>query len=266
MNKIILAILCSISAFSVAAQQKNDTFTVYFALNELTLNADATRTLDSLTHSGLMSTGQKIQLYGYCDYLGTDEHNAMVSLTRAKNVRSYFAKTGISAKNMTVCVGKGKIVKPPKTEHVGYAEDRKVVIVIIPKKEKINLDKVKKNETIALKNLFFEAGQHLFKPPSMHELEVLHEFLMKHPKVKIQIEGHVCCPSEHSDGYDFISKDYNLSVNRAKAVYDYLVEKGIDASRLKYIGMGTKAPLVKEEKTPADEDMNRRVEIRITEK
>ena len=57
-----------------------------------------------------------------------------------------------------------------------------------------------------------------------------------------------------------------LSSRRAKAIYDYLVSKGINRDRLKYIGLGNANPVVKEENTEADKELNRRVEVRILSK
>jgi outer membrane protein OmpA-like peptidoglycan-associated protein len=54
-------------------------------------------------------------------------------------------------------------------------------------------------------------------------------------------------------------------VNRAKAVYDFLVKKGIDAKRLTYKGFGSSKKLV-EEVTEIDRITNRRVEIKIVNK
>ena len=50
----------------------------------------------------------------------------------------------------------------------------------------------------------------------------------------IRIEGHICCtnPTDTMNAYS------NLSFLRAQAVYNYLVSKGIEKNRLKYIGLG----------------------------
>jgi outer membrane protein OmpA-like peptidoglycan-associated protein len=46
----------------------------------------------------------------------------------------------------------------------------------------------------------------------------------------------------------------------------YLVKRGIDSKRLQYEGYGRSRPVVRQEKSMADENKNRRVEIRIIEK
>ncbi len=52
-------------------------------------------------------------------------------------------------------------------------------------------------------------------------------------------------------------------MNRAKAIYNYLVSKDIDASRLRYEGFGKRRPVVAFESNEEDAKKNRRVEIRI---
>jgi outer membrane protein OmpA-like peptidoglycan-associated protein len=88
-----------------------------------------------------------------------------------------------------------------------------------------------------------------------------------YPTLRIRIEGHICCVvAKNADGYDYDSQDFNLSVNRAKEIYDILEEKGIDDTRMEYKGFGKTRPLAWPEQTEEDENKNRRVEIRILQK
>ena len=79
----------------------------------------------------------------------------------------------------------------------------------------------------------------------------------------IEIQGHICCSPPNKDGYDFDSKNNNLSINRAKAVYEHLIENNINSTRMSYVGMKARFPLVLPERTEADKNKNRRVEIKI---
>jgi flagellar motor protein MotB len=54
-----------------------------------------------------------------------------------------------------------------------------------------------------------------------------------------------------------------LSVNRAKFMYDYLIEAGFDPARLTYKGMGNASPINPDPTTRAEMDANMRVEIKI---
>jgi outer membrane protein OmpA-like peptidoglycan-associated protein len=106
-----------------------------------------------------------------------------------------------------------------------------------------------------LKNVYFDVDKFDLKPESTAELNKLVAFLNLNPDMKIELGGHT-----DSDG----DKKHNqvLSQNRAKAVYDYLVKSGIDATRLTYKGYGDTKPLVPND-TPEHKKMNRRTEFKI---
>jgi outer membrane protein OmpA-like peptidoglycan-associated protein len=147
-------------------------------------------------------------------------------------------------------------------------------------------------QTFVLKNVFFYPNRHTVIKESLPELDELYQELVDHPTVKIKIEGHVCCihPNEDPGSVSFkhtqydakdmeaqyispadFAKDsihYNpdaLSINRAKFIYYYLVQKGIPEDRLSYRGFGNMRPIVKNEQTKEDQQLNRRVEVRIVE-
>lgn len=121
------------------------------------------------------------------------------------------------------------------------------------------------NGVVVLKNLYFPNGRHEMLASSLPELEKLQQLLLQQPSLNIRIEGHVCCIDSRrfADALDEGTGQYKLSVNRAKVVYDYLVNKGIAASRLEYKGFGKTRPIITEERDMADADLNRRVEIRV---
>ena len=79
------------------------------------------------------------------------------------------------------------------------------------------------------------------------------DWMNEYPNLTAKVEGHT-----DSVGDD----DYNqkLSENRAKAIYDYLVEKGIDASRLSYEGFGETRPVASND-TVEGRAQNRRIEM-----
>ena len=72
------------------------------------------------------------------------------------------------------------------------------------------------------------------------------------------IQGHVCCTKFSRDAIDRKTKKRNLSLARAKYVYDYFAKKGVEKKRMKYVGMRRKFPL------GDDPKFDRRVEILIT--
>ncbi|MBS1688275.1 MAG: OmpA family protein [Bacteroidetes bacterium] len=244
-----------------------DSLKVYFALDDRKLSITAQQKIDSLIYNDIIRPDQDLIILGYADYLGSKAYNIALSRARAENVKDYLLKSGFKGDKVTLCIGKGKIERAPVKGKAGYPADR-IVQIIINKQPKIttaapDITTAKTNETIKLDNIFFFPGRHVVRPESMPELEKFYIVLKEHPSLRIQIEGHICCKGPSSDGYDFDTGEYALSVNRAKTIYEYLVGKGIEPGRLKYVGFGVTRPLVYPEKNEADENMNRRVEARI---
>ena len=83
------------------------------------------------------------------------------------------------------------------------------------------------------------------------------QVLKDYPYIEIRIEGHT-----DSQGGD----DYNLKLSndRAASVFNYLVNKGIDSSRMKSQGFGEASPL-DTNRTEQGRANNRRVEFHIVD-
>ncbi len=271
-SRLLTAILLLYAGTLRAA---TDTLKIYFDIGVPSLSTAARHEIDSLLYYDILLSGKKVGIIGYADYLGSEQSNLTLSENRARNVQAYLIASGIRQEDIQVVMGKGEIDREELNGKAGYATDRRVDIIPggIPEppasKEKplIDLSKVKKNEAIRMDNLYFKPGSHIPVDASYPQLKQLYAVLKENPSLKISIEGHICCNTHGAtDGYDYDAGDFNLSVNRAKYVYDYMVKKGIDASRLSYKGFGKQRPLVMPEKTPEDENKNRRVEIRIVDK
>lgn len=240
-----------------------DIFEVYFDLRETTLNNKAVMYIDSLIKTKVLKPGQPVSLVGYADYRGTGPHNDTVSFERAKNVKLNLDTKGIAVSQY---VGMGKVDRPGMTGADGYAPDRKVQIIVQRPATTVDIDNVKVNETINLKNIFFAGNLPDILPSSLPELENLFQVLDANNNVTIQIEGHACC----KDFENMVNKsgisDQRLSEQRAKAIYEYLFIKGISETRMKYVGYGITRPLVYPARTEAEQLQNRRVEIRVLSK
>jgi outer membrane protein OmpA-like peptidoglycan-associated protein len=113
--------------------------------------------------------------------------------------------------------------------------------------------------SIVLKNIFFDVNKWDLKPESKTELNKIIDFLKKNPSVKIEISG-------HTDNSGDRKNNLTLSLNRAKAVYDYLVLEGkISSSRLSYKGYADLKPKVPNT-SPENKAINRRTEYKILSK
>ncbi|MGB1216636.1 MAG: OmpA family protein, partial [Saprospiraceae bacterium] len=112
-----------------------------------------------------------------------------------------------------------------------------------------------KPKPIILKNIFFATGSAELKPTSEGELLKLLGLLNENPNMKIQING-------HTDDVGSDTDNLSLSENRAKAVKDYLIQKGIISNRLKSKGYGETQPIDTNE-TQEGKQNNRRTEFEI---
>ena len=119
----------------------------------------------------------------------------------------------------------------------------------------IQLKRIAVGSSIVLKNIFFESGKSKLKKESEVELATLLKMLNDQPTMKIEISG-------HTDNVGSASFNKKLSENRAKAVVDYLIEKGINADRMKYVGYGFDQPRASND-TPEGRAENRRTEFKI---
>ncbi len=105
------------------------------------------------------------------------------------------------------------------------------------------------------KTILFDSGKSSFKDQTYPVLESINSILKEYPNSNFMIEGHT-----DSDGSNELNQ--SLSENRAAAVRNYLVEKGINADRLKSTGYGETKPIASN-KTAKGKAENRRVEVSL---
>lgn len=119
----------------------------------------------------------------------------------------------------------------------------------------ISLRRAEVGASFILRNIFFEFDKSDLQTESFVELNKLVDYLNKNKSVAIEIGGYT--DNQGSDEYN-----NKLSLNRAKAVYDYLVGKGIEAKRLSYVGYGKENPVATND-TEEGRAANRRTEFKI---
>lgn len=115
-----------------------------------------------------------------------------------------------------------------------------------------------KGTLIRLNDINFHINTFAIMPKSKTTIMDLVRILDKYPKIKIEIQGHICC----------VDKDVkNLSLDRAKQVKRILVYEGINERRIKVKGFGVSKPKYEiPEKSEFEAAQNRRVEIMILDK
>jgi outer membrane protein OmpA-like peptidoglycan-associated protein len=133
----------------------------------------------------------------------------------------------------------------------------KKINCITPESLAEKLDSLTIGDSFVLKNVYFEFDKAVLKLESFPYLDKLAEYLDTNHKINILIIG-------HTDNVGPESYNKDLSLKRAKAIYDYLINNKIDGSRLDYKGVGSSQPLVMDNSEEGN-SANRRVEIKITE-
>lgn len=108
---------------------------------------------------------------------------------------------------------------------------------------------------VRLNNVYFDFDKWFLRPESFVELDRVVKMLEENPAVEIEMSAHT--DSWGSDDYNF-----KLSDNRAKSVVEYILSKGIPASRIVSHGYGETKPVVPND-TYENRQLNRRVEFTI---
>ncbi len=125
-----------------------------------------------------------------------------------------------------------------------------------PYQLEIPLQPIDTGYTIELKNVFFDVNKWDLKKESKAELEKVVAFLKTNPTLKVEFGGH----TDNSGDKAF---NKTLSTNRAKSVYDYVIQTGgIAAARLSYKGYSDTKPKVPND-TPENKAKNRRTELKV---
>lgn len=283
-----ITIITGLFLFSLTALSQKALNAVHFGFDIHELTEQNKQDLDNLIPK---LNDAEIILKGYTDFIGSKSYNDKLSTQRVNSVKAYLLLNGLKETSITQSIGLGEL-----TEFKNRAKNRRVDIFITEKvktvvkeikeeKEEVTIEEVievveikderslsvdeitslEVGESIALENMEFIPGRHFLKEYSKPTLVELLEIMKDKPNLKIEIQGHICCDHSGDDGLDWDTQTRNLSKNRAKHIYEYLIEEGISKKRLSYKGFGSKKPLV-EEITEADQQKNRRVEIMIVAK
>ncbi len=229
---------------------------------------------------------EDISIYGYCDDRGSDAYNNKLSQQRADAIKALFSEQGISDTIIKNSDGKGELlltrldditneiqrklnrkveiivsikeVPPRIISPEEKAEEKELVAAVEEKRDKSFTDTIVKGDRILLDNILFKINYSYIKGSSYKSLRALAKYLKENDNIIFKIQGHVCCIGRGRDAIDLKTGKRNLSVSRAKFVYDYLSKNGVSKKRMRYEGYGSKYPL------GGDTKLDRRVEILVT--
>jgi outer membrane protein OmpA-like peptidoglycan-associated protein len=284
MKKLFFTVLFFGVLFLADAQEQ---FVVYFDNNKFDLNKVEQAKFDkwiaeNKTSKILSITGStdEVGSNGFNDTLSQKRVNTIYALVNGKlKIRNDFKSISLGEKGAT---SSNKAENRKAIIHYIFEKDlarEDEILGIKPKvveveeitpieEERMHFpegatlqDKIElstKGTLIRLNNINFHINTFAVMANSKPSISELVRVLDRYPKIKIEIQGHICC----------VDKDVkNLSLDRAKQIKRILVYEGINERRIKVRGFGVSKPkFAIPEKTEFEAAQNRRVEIMILDK
>ncbi len=125
----------------------------------------------------------------------------------------------------------------------------------------IVLEKLKINQPIVLKNIYYDFDKSFIRPDAMPDLDKVVQIMTDNPEIIVELGSHT--DSRGSDNYNL-----KLSQRRADAAVQYIISKGIDKKRITAKGYGETQLLNKcsngMECSEEAHQLNRRTEFKVT--
>ena len=245
---------------NIAQAQSDNTHVVYFETGQYNVPEIETNRLVLFVKSLKDIEIERISIYGFCDDRGTDSYNLILSQNRANAIKKIFSNFGVDDNLISNVDGKGEILLRlissddlniirglnRKVEiNVKYL-DKTPVLKDVNEKSKTAgfLNKnLEVGDKITLDNILFKTGYSYIIEESVPVLESIADALREREDIYFTIQGHVCCTKNARDAVDRKTGKRNLSLARAKYIYDYLIEKGVKRTRMRYVGLKNKLPL-----------------------
>ncbi len=141
----------------------------------------------------------------------------------------------------------GKI--PPQEQLKDEVNDIRLTATLV-------LTEIVKEKPIVLENIFYDFDKADIRPDAAKELDKLVQVLNDNPRISIELSSHT-----DSRGIDIYNQD--LSQRRAQSAVNYIISKGIDRNRITAKGYGESRPVVRNAKTEAEHQRNRRTEFKV---
>uniref|UniRef100_UPI0040488641 OmpA family protein n=1 Tax=Flavobacterium sp. TaxID=239 RepID=UPI0040488641 len=271
MTRYLSLLFFLFSAISIA-QEEEEVHSIFFEFNKFNLKEEQADAVVAFVSKIDTSRIESVQIFGYCDDRGKDAYNYTLSTNRANTVKDKLIEKGIKSKIIITLEGKGRIMLDEDMQTnipEARSKNRRVDVVVnfkpivvedlkIPgvystiKKDRIIGDR------IYLDHVLFERGSSQLTYKAKKELDRIALELHKYKNIHFEIQGHVCCtPTFQKEAIDRDTKKRELSINRAKRVYNYFLMKRISKTRMTFKGYGNTQSLKK------GSTLDRRVELLI---
>jgi outer membrane protein OmpA-like peptidoglycan-associated protein len=165
-----------------------------------------------------------------------------ITLPNGKNYGYFVSKDGYFSQSQNIDLTKEKSYRVQEIE---------IVLVSIK-------NAASSGKEINLNNILFKSDSSELDDRSHAELDRFSNLLKENPSIKIEIQGHTST-SNRPEAFNL-----ELSQKRAQSVADYLLQKGIEADRIRVKGYGSSKPVVPNT-TEENKKKNRRVNFIVVE-
>jgi outer membrane protein OmpA-like peptidoglycan-associated protein len=258
--------------FGLSFAQEEEIYSIFFEFDKFNLKEEQAEGVIAFVQKIDTARIESIQIYGYCDDRGKDEYNFVLSTNRATTVKNKLIERGIKSKIIITLEGKGRIMLDEDLQtDIPEARSKNRRVDVVVNYKSITIENLKipgvystiKKDAVAgdriyLEKVLFERGSSQLTFQAKKELDKIALLLLKFKNIQFEVQGHVCCtPTYHREAIDRETKKRELSVNRAKRVFNYLFKKGISNSRMTYRGYGNTQSLKQ------GSALDRRVELLI---
>ena len=270
--KRLLSLFLIIFSSVTFAQEDEEVHSIFFEFDKYNLKEEQADAVVNFVSKIDTSRIESVQIFGYCDDRGKDAYNYTLSTNRANTVKNKLIERGIKSKIIITLEGKGRIMLDEDLQTnipEARSKNRRVDVVVNFKPiviEDLKIPGVYSSvhkdaivgDRIYLDKVLFERGSSQLTYQAKKELDKIAIQLQKNKNIHFEIQGHVCCtPTFQKEAIDRDTKKRELSTNRAKRVYNYLIMKRISKTRMTFKGYGNTQSLKK------GSALDRRVELLI---
>ena len=255
-----LILICNYKVSGQAEQEFKET--IYFRTGSFILDSAESQKLYLILSDTNYLTG-KLEISGYTDSVGTVQANKQLSFKRSESVVEWFSTRNHKVKFEVRYFGKLYPVSAGNMALNRRAEIR--YKKFSNQHETPSARPTKVIQKLELNNTYFKPDEAILESASMPYLDQLAAILKKDTLDRFEIRGHVNWHPLNSNISDsgYRSKMFKLSADRARTVYEILIDKGVPAAQMTWKGLGNTEMLFPNASNDEEKRRNMRVEILI---
>ena len=258
---LIPLLLLAAASPTMSQRSRTDTLVIHFDFDRSNI-----RPADSSIFNKVHQNADSILIAGYTDTVGSNSYNLKLSRHRAQSAHTAMLRTLAAAIPIRL-EARGKTNPLPGDDSLS----RRVEIVVFykeappitqappPDTPKARPDD-EPDTTFGLDNINFIANTPILTDAARKALPRSVAILRTFSDHYLEIDGYCNSPGAPLEPKDPL---FILSVNRAKFIYDYLIQQGFDSTHLRYKGLGNASPVIAHPTTREESDKNMRVEVRV---